>query len=67
MHPAMIVAFFQGSGTAVGMCCTGAVVLLIGAWTAKDDVAQARGRHFIMNGCFRALSLASTHPRLLST
>ncbi len=43
MHPAMIVAFFQGSGTAVGMCCTGAVVLLIGAWAAKDDVAQARG------------------------
>jgi uncharacterized membrane protein len=55
MHPAMLVAFFQGSGTAVGMCCTGAVVLLIGAWVADDDVTQARGLDKIValkNLCF---------------
>jgi hypothetical protein len=54
MHPAMIVAFFR---TAVGMCCTGAVVLLIGAWAAKDNVAQARGLDKIValrNLCFAA-------------
>lgn len=55
MHPATIVAFFEGSGTAVGMCCAGAVVLLIGAWFAEDDVAQARGLDKIValkNLCF---------------
>lgn len=55
MHPAIIVAFFEGSGTAVGMCCAGAVVLLIGAWVAEDDVAQARGLDKIValkNLCF---------------
>jgi uncharacterized membrane protein len=55
MHPAIIVAFFAGSGTAVAMCCAGAVVLLIGAWVAEDDVAQARGLDKIValkNLCF---------------
>lgn len=55
MHPAIIVGFLQGSGTAVGMCCAGFVVLLIAAWAAKDDVAHARGLEKIValrNVCF---------------
>ena len=55
MHPAIIVGLFEGFGTAVGMCCAGALVLLIGAWAADADLAQARGLDKIValkNLCF---------------
>jgi len=38
-----ILAMFENSRTAVGMCAAGAAIFLIGAWAAKGDVAQARG------------------------
>lgn len=36
--------FFQAStNTAVGMCAFGAAILLVGLWSAKNAIAQARG------------------------
>ncbi|HEX3092423.1 MAG TPA: hypothetical protein VHW72_07365 [Candidatus Angelobacter sp.] len=43
MHPAILATFFATSHTAVAMCSAGIVVFLIGAWAAKNDVAEARG------------------------
>ena len=43
MYFAIIFGLFHGSGTAIGMCCAGAVVLLLGAWFVEGDDAQARG------------------------
>ena len=43
MRLAVLAMFVENSRTAVGMCAAGAAVLLIGAWAAKSDVAQARG------------------------
>ena len=43
MHLTVIASFLQAPNTAVGMCAAGIVVLLIGAWAAKNDIAQARG------------------------
>ncbi|HKT51922.1 MAG TPA: hypothetical protein VJV96_16595 [Candidatus Angelobacter sp.] len=55
MYFAIIFGLFHGYGTAIGMCCAGALVLLLGAWFAEDDVAQARGLDKIValkNLCF---------------
>ena len=55
MHLPMVTMFLESSRTAVGMYSAGLVVLLIGAWAAKDDVAQARGLDKIValrNVCF---------------
>ena len=43
MRLAALAMFVENSRTAVGMCAAGIAVLLIGAWAAKSDVAQARG------------------------
>lgn len=43
MHLVILAMFLESSRTAVGMCAAGVAVLLIGAWAAKNDVAQARG------------------------
>jgi uncharacterized membrane protein len=55
MHPTILVAFFEASGTAVAMCAAGIAVFLIGVWAAKNDIAQARGLDKIValaNLCF---------------
>src|SRR6476646_7038949 len=43
MHMTVLAVFFEAPTTAVGMCCTGAALLLIGILAAKNDIAQARG------------------------
>jgi uncharacterized membrane protein len=43
MPTTVFAAFLQAPKTAVGMCAAGSVVLLIGIWAAKNDIAQARG------------------------
>jgi uncharacterized membrane protein YphA (DoxX/SURF4 family) len=43
MHPAILATFFGTSRTAVAMCSAGIVLLLIGAWATKNDIAAARG------------------------
>jgi len=43
MRLAALAMFVENSRTAVGMFAAGIAVLLIGAWAAKSDVAQARG------------------------
>jgi uncharacterized membrane protein len=55
MHMTFLAAFFQAPTTAVEMCAAGLAVLLIGAWAAKNDIAQARGLDKIValaNVCF---------------
>jgi uncharacterized membrane protein len=55
MHPTILVAFFEASGTAVAMCAAGIAVFLIGVWAAKNDIAEARGLDKIValaNLCF---------------
>lgn len=57
MHPIMLATLVESSRTAVAMCVAGAIVLLIGLWAAKNDVAQARGLEKILalrNVCFAA-------------
>jgi uncharacterized membrane protein YphA (DoxX/SURF4 family) len=43
MHLAILAMFLETARTAVAMCSAGMAVFLIGAWAAKNDVAQARG------------------------
>jgi uncharacterized membrane protein len=43
MHPAILAMLLENSHTAVAMCCAGIALFLIGAWTAKSEVAAARG------------------------
>jgi uncharacterized membrane protein len=43
MHTAILAVFFEFSRTAVSMCGAGIVLLLIGLWAAKANLAQARG------------------------
>jgi uncharacterized membrane protein len=55
MHPTILAAFFEASGTAAAMCAAGIAVFLIGVWAAKNDIAQARGLDKIValaNLCF---------------
>jgi len=55
MRLAILAMFVESSRTAVGMCAAGIVVFLIGAWTAKSDVAQARALEKIValaNVCY---------------
>src|ERR1051326_6703597 len=55
MHLTALAIFFQAHITAVGMCVFGAALFLIGAFVAKNDVAQARGLDKIValsNVCF---------------
>ena len=57
MRPAILAAFFATSHTAIAMCVAGAAVLLIGLWTARRDIAAARGLDKIValaNPCFAA-------------
>ncbi|HWG49682.1 MAG TPA: hypothetical protein VN669_08315 [Candidatus Acidoferrales bacterium] len=57
MHPPIIAMFLESSRTGVAMCTAGGVVLLIGAWAAKKDIAEARGLDKIValkNVCFAA-------------
>jgi len=43
MHPTILAAFLEISGTAVAMCTAGIALFVIGIWAAKNDIAQARG------------------------
>src|SRR5438309_5876505 len=43
MHPIALAMFVDISSTAVAMCSAGIVVLLVGLWAAKNDIAQGRG------------------------
>src|SRR5438445_13464142 len=55
MHPIALAMFVDISSTAVAMCSAGIVVLLVGLWAAKNDIAQARGLDKIValsNLCF---------------
>src|SRR5262245_19854227 len=36
-------ALFERVPTPVGMCAAGLVLFVIGAWAAKDDIAETRG------------------------
>jgi uncharacterized membrane protein len=60
MHPTTLAAFFELSRTAFSMSTAGLVLLVIGLWVAKSDIAQARGLDKIValnNLCF-AIPLA---------
>jgi uncharacterized membrane protein len=55
MHLAIIATFLRISGVAVAMCSAGIVVLLVGLWAAKNDIAQSWGLDKIValaNLCF---------------
>lgn len=55
LQPTILAAFFELSSTAFWMCAAGLVVLVIGLWTAKNDIARARGLGRIValtNLCF---------------
>ncbi len=57
MRLAILAAFFETSRTATAMCVAGAAVLLIGLWSARRDIAAARGLDKIValaNACFAA-------------
>ena len=41
MHP-IVASFFETSRPAIAMCCAGIALLSIGAWAAKDEIAEAR-------------------------
>lgn len=60
MHPTSLAVFFELSRTAFSMSTAGLVLLVIGLWAAKSDIAQARGLDKIValnNLCF-AIPLA---------
>ncbi len=60
MHPTILATFFEISRTVVGMCSAGIALFLIGVWTAKNEIAEARGLDKIValsNLCF-AIPLA---------
>ena len=42
MHPSILAAFFETSGTAVAMCSAGIALFLIGVLAAKNEIAEAR-------------------------
>jgi uncharacterized membrane protein YphA (DoxX/SURF4 family) len=55
MHPTVLAAFLQSTGTAVGMCAAGVAVFLIGILAAKKDIVLAHGLDKIValsNLCF---------------
>jgi len=43
MHPTILAAFLEFSRTAVSMCTAGALLFLVALWTARADIARARG------------------------
>jgi len=60
MRSAILATFFAISRVAAAMCSAGIGVFLVGAWAAKNDVANARGLEKILaltNLCF-AIPLA---------
>jgi uncharacterized membrane protein YphA (DoxX/SURF4 family) len=60
MHTTILAVFFEFSRTAVSMCGAGIVLLLVGLWAAKANLAQARGLDkvaVLSNLCF-AIPLA---------
>jgi len=60
MHSAILAVFLGLSRTATGMCAAGIALFLIGAWAAKNQVAEARGLDKVValsNMCF-AIPLA---------
>jgi uncharacterized membrane protein len=60
MYSALLVTLLEVSRTAVAMCCAGIALFLVGAWPARNAVAEARGPDKIMalaNLCF-AIPLA---------
>ena len=60
MPAAILATFFAISRTAVGMCSVGIALFLIGVWTAKNKIVEARGPDKIValsNLCF-AIPLA---------
>ena len=55
MQLTILAAVPTSSRTAIGMCSAGAALLLIGAWTAKNEFSRARGLEKIValrNLCF---------------
>ena len=57
MHTTILAAFFAVSRTVVSMCSAGILLFLIALWSAKSDIAQARGLDKIValsNLCFAA-------------
>jgi len=59
MRPTAIAMFFESSATAIAMCVAGLAVLLIGLWTARRDLASARGMNMdkmvaLANVCYAA-------------
>ena len=60
MHSTILATFLEISRTPVSMCAAGILLLLIGLWAAKTNIAQARGLDKIVafsNLCF-AIPLA---------
>lgn len=43
MHLTLLATFFETSHAAVAMCAAGVAVFLVGAWAAKNEIAEARG------------------------
>ena len=57
MHTPILAAFFEISRTVVSMCSAGILLFLVALWTAKTDIARARGLDKIValsNLCFAA-------------
>jgi uncharacterized membrane protein len=57
MHTTVLAAFFEFSRTVPSMCGAGVLLFLIALWTAKADIAQARGLDKVValsNLCFAA-------------
>jgi uncharacterized membrane protein len=60
MHSTILATFFEISRTPVSMCSAGALLFMVALWSAKTDLAQARGLDKIValsNLCF-AIPLA---------
>ncbi|HYL92630.1 MAG TPA: hypothetical protein VEW69_05680 [Alphaproteobacteria bacterium] len=57
MHLNILATFFETTGIAVAMCSAGIVILLIGVWAAKDEIAKARSLDKIV--ALRNLCIAS--------
>jgi uncharacterized membrane protein len=57
MHSNIVLAFFAISRTVVSMCSAGILLILVALWSAKADIAQARGLDKVValsNLCFAA-------------
>jgi len=55
MHPTILATFFETSPTVIAMCTAGIALFLIGAWAAKNEIANARSLGKIValsNLCF---------------